>query len=329
MKQSLQILCICLVLLLSGVFVSCGSTDTPPAETKPPLSDATEGLTTPATEAPTVPATDAVTDTPTEAPAETETEPRPSYKDFFDFCHYNYDCVKSVNKVEIDGRYDPDEWKEANELVINAETLQDWGRWQAGPPMDIFDLSVTFRLKWDEDYLYLLEIRTDSHYVYEFGDKSYDVFSQVWGGDGTAFFLCDGAYDARENRCDIGYFTYVKELMGPAVYVGAFDGDPNAFRGPSGTDDCTYAGTYENGAAVFEMKLPWAIMEEQGKLISEIEDGTLFRFNPIIPSVDTHAGLGAYDGEWRQINFHDCVDNGEGGDPDDPYYWAAMTLVNE
>ncbi len=315
-----------LALVLLCVSVGCGPTNDPTDETQPDSSAVTSAV----TEADTPATTEAPTETPTETPTEPETEPMPSYKEL-DYCHYNYECVRSVNEVTADGIYNESEWAEAKELVIDAETLQDWGRWQAGPPMDISDLSVSFRLKWDEEYLYLLEIRIDSKYVHEFGDKSYDVFSQVWGGDGTAFFFCDAAYDFRENRCDIGYFSYVDELGGPAVYVGTFDGDPNAFRGPSGTDGCTYGGTYDeiSHAAVFEMKLPWSIIDGQGKLLSDIELGALFRFNPIIPSVDTQAGLGMYDSEWRQINFHDCVANGEEGDPDNPYYWAALTLVEE
>ncbi len=291
------------------------------------------------TESPSVTETESETDvesaTETESATATQTETEtevettlPAYAEL-ECCYFNYECVKSINEVEADGIYHEEEWEEAHELVINNDSLADWGRWQAGPPIEASDLSVTFKLKWDENYLYLLEIRTDTKYVYEFGNKGYDVFSDVWGGDATAFFFCDGADDRRENRCDIGYFTYVDKLEGPAVYVGSFDGEEKAFRGPSGTDDCTYGGTYDEdtATAVFEIKLPWAIMENQGKLISDIEPGTLFRFNPIIPSVDTTEGLGTYGEEWRQINFHDCVNNGDYGDPDDPFYWAALTLV--
>ncbi len=328
-KKYVCLLCACLALLLLCTCAGCTEGDAPDQDTKPSTSGETQGDTVPATEEPTVADTVPATDPATVTETEEETDPDlvpPAYM-LLDFCHFNYECVKSVNEVVADGIYNESEWAEANELVINNTTLEDWGRWQAGPALDAADLSVTFKLKWDETYLYLLEIRTDSHYVYEFGDKGYNVFSDVWGGDGTAFFLCDGIDDSRENRCDIGYFTYVDQLKGPAVYIGSFDGEPEAFRGPSGTDGCTYGGTYDGETAVFELKMPWAIMDKQGKLLSDIEEGTLFRFNPIIPSVDTTDGLGAYGSEWRQINFHDCVDNGEDGNPDDPYYWAAMTLV--
>ncbi len=330
-----SVLSICLVFLLLAA--SCGTGDELTNETRPSTQEetqaATGAVTEPETETEpeTVPETDPATETEAlaESETETETEVQPPLYLELDFCHYNYECVKSVNEVEADGVYHEEEWAEAVELVINNETLQDWGRWQEGNPMDITNLNVSYRLKWDENYLYLLEIRMDSRYIHDFGSKSYDVFSEVWGGDGTAFFFCDGIDSLREDRCDIGFFSYVDQLEGPAVYVGSFDGEPNAFRGPSGTDGCTYGGSYddETTTAVFEMKLPWSIMEEQGKLYSDIEAGTLFRFNPIIPSVDTQEGLGQYNEEWRQINFHDCIENGEGGNPDDPYYWAALTLV--
>ncbi len=340
------VLAACLALLLSVSVIACdGTDDTPaPTDTKPAVTDTDVSPEISDTGATTGSDTDAVTDpvveteadeseTETESESESETESReppeeerPTYLDL-EFCHYNYECVKSVNEVVADGLYHENEWSEAYELVINNDTLEDWGRWQAGPALEASELSVTFKLKWDEEYLYLLELRTDAHYVYEFRNKGYDVFSDVWGGDATAFFLCDATYSMREDRCDIGYFSYVDKLQGPAVYVGSFDGETNAFRGPSGKDDCTYGGSFDGETAVFEMKLPWSIIENQGKLFTEIEEGALFRFNPIIPSVDSTEGLGAYGDEWRQINFHDCYDNGEGGNPDDPYYWAALTLV--
>ncbi len=321
MKKYVCVLCICLLFFVLCACASCTQSDGQTGATQPSTEKETQGDTTPATEADT-PADTTVAETT----VETETDPLPSYTDF-DFCHFNYECVKSVNEVEADGVYHRSEWEEAVELVINDDTLGDWGRWQSGPALPSSELSVTLKLKWDEEYLYLLEIRTDANYVYEFGNKGFDAFSDVWGGDATALFFCDGADISRSNRCDIGYFTYVDKLDGPSVYVGSFDGEMNAFRGPSGTSGCTYGGTIEGDTAVFEMKLPWSIMEDQGKLISDIEAGAIFRFSPIIPSVDTQAGLGAYNEEWRQINFHDCVGNGEEGDPDDPYYWAALTLV--
>ncbi len=345
-RNYISLLCLCLACLSALALASCGEEPLQPAESKTETAVETAADTRPESLADTAEDTEGETvgetvdetvdetvgetpgDTGLETPPETEPDAAPPSHVELDFCHYNYECVRSVNEVVADGVYHEEEWAEAVELVINDDTLEDWGRWQQGPALDPAHFSVTFKLKWDEEYLYLLEIRTDANYVYQFGGKGYDVFNDVWGGDATAFFLCDAMYSMREDRCDIGYFTYVDQLDGPAVYVGSFDGESKAFRGPSGTDGCTYGGTFDGErTAVFEMKLPWAIMEKQEKLFSDIEVGTLFRFNPILPSVDTTEGLGTYGEEWRQLNFHDCVDNGEEGNPDDPFYWAALTLV--
>ncbi len=331
MKQYAGLLCVCLLLTCLGAFVGCTKEDGKTENT----DSMTESVTQSETDTDTDHETESLSETPTESESksETATETQDDADDWhlsfeeIEFCHYNYPCVKSVNEVVADGVYHVGEWDEAVELVINNDTIRDWGRWQAGEPIDAADLSISLRLKWDEEYLYILEIRTDTNYVYEFGDKGYDAFSDVWGADATALFFCDGLDITRSNRCDIGYFSYVDKLGGPSVYVGSFDGETYAFRGPSGKDGCTYGGTLDGEGAVFEMKLPWAIMEDQGKLISDIEAGALFRFSPVIPSVDTQAGLGAYNSEWRQMNFHDCVNNGENGNPDDPMYWGALTLV--
>ncbi len=245
-----------------------------------------------------------------------------------DHCYFNYICNKSVNEVKADGVYNEDEWSDAVELVINGDTLGEYGRWQSANTLPASDLSCTYRIKWDENYLYLLEIRTDKHYISNF--DGYDYNAQTpWALDGTAIFFCDNEMPDESNRCDIKYYSYVDELKGPSVFIGNGNEAADAYVGPSGEGDTTYGGSVNGDTIVFELKMAWSVLDDQWHLDSEIKEGTVFRFTPIIMSRDTVDDYNEWDGSsYVQINFHDCMNlaNEDATNSENPEYWAALTL---
>lgn len=249
--------------------------------------------------------------------------------DGIEHCYYNYICNKSVNEVKADGVYHEEEWSDAVPLVINNDTIQEFGRWQsAGDPNPASELSCTYRFKWDEKYFYILEVRTDAAYVSDFEGNDYNALNP-WMLDGTAIFFCDNYIPDASNRCDIKFYSYVDEIKAPSVFVGNGGEEADGYKGPSGEADTTYGGSVNGDTIVFEMKLAWQVLEDQWHLDSAIEEGTVFRFTPIIMNRSTIDDYGAWDGSsYRQINFHDCVnipDEGVTG-AEDPNYWAALTL---
>ena len=46
-------------------------------------------------------------------------------------CYFNYVCNKATAPVTADGVYHEEEWSDAAELLINKDTMQDFGRWQS------------------------------------------------------------------------------------------------------------------------------------------------------------------------------------------------------
>lgn len=245
-------------------------------------------------------------------------------------CYYNYICNKSVNAVKADGVYNEKEWSDAVELVVNGDTLQEFGRWQwAGDaPLPASEFSCTYKFKWDEQYFYVLEIRTDKHYVSDFAGNNIDAGSP-WLLDGTAIFFCDNHLPDTSKRTDIKFYSYVDELKTAAVYVGNPYEHANAYTGPSGEAGTTYGGSVNGDTIVFEMKLAWSVLKDQGYLDSEIKEGALFRFTPIIMTRDSIDDYNQWEGSsYRRINFHDCVNIPSEGvtGAEDPKYWAALTL---
>ena len=245
------------------------------------------------------------------------------YVNGIEHCFYNYDCYKSTNTVKIDGVYDAAEWADAETLVIDNDHMNVAGRWQsAGDPLSAADLSCTYKFKWDDDYFYLLEVRTDSHYVSNFQGKDYDP-NNPRRLDGTALFLCDNEIADQSNRCDIKWYSYVDELKGPTASVAGVNvNDVSGAR---------MAGSVNGNTIVFELRLPWSVFDAEGKLASAITEGKLFRFTPIIMSRDSIEDYDQWDGSttsYRQINFHDCMNL-----PDEnptsteaPNFWASITL---
>ena len=245
-------------------------------------------------------------------------------------CFFNYICNKSVNPVTADGVYHEEEWSDAVELVINKDTMQDFGRWQSsGEPNPAKDFSCTYRFKWDETYFYVLEIRTDTHYCSDFAGQDFNAVSP-WMLDGTAIFFCDNEMPDESNRCDIKFYSFVDELQTPAVYIGNSNEQDEAYVGPSGTADTTYGGSVNGTTIVFELKMAWKIMKDQWHLDSEVKEGTIFRFTPIIMNRDTPDDYAQWDGSsYRQMNFHDCMLLPDEGavNSENPEFWAALTLA--
>ncbi len=241
--------------------------------------------------------------------------------DGIEHCYYNYNCYKSLNDVKIDGVYDEAEWADAEELIIDADHMIEAGRWQSsGEPNPASEFSCTYRFKWDETYLYVLEVRTDAHYVSDFAGNDTNP-DTPWMLDGTAIFFCDNELPDQSNRCDIKWYSYVDELKRPTCSVAGvnLDDNPNA----------QMAGSVNGDKVVFELKFPWSIIDDKSKLESPVVEGKVFRFTPIIMNRDTVDDYDQWDGSsssYRQINFHDCVDLEGVSGAEDPNYWAAMTM---
>lgn len=241
-------------------------------------------------------------------------------------CYYHYVCNKAVLPVVADGVVSEGEWDDAVELVINNDTIEDYGRWQSASSTSSDKLSFTYKMKWDEKNFYLLEIRTDATYVSDFGDNNYNALNP-WFLDGTGFFFCDNEDPTTGNRCDLKWYPYVKSLNGPSVYVGNPNNTGIASE-QSGIDGYEFGSTLKGDVVTFELILPWEVIDDLGHLVSDIEEGAIFRFNPILINYDTVDDYATFSGSYTQINFHDSVNvaDEDASGAEEPEYWAALTL---
>ena len=222
---------------------------------------------------------------------------------------YTYECAKLTKQVTVDGKVAAGEWDDANELVVNADNavLEEHGLWQGGDPRTTEQLSVTYRLKWDENNLYILEQRTDKEYTGAATAK------EPWTCDGTLLFLAvdKGGTVTNTGRFDAFWVTQAtdntaKTAMRTYKTGAAVVGDSSA--------DWKFAGAKEGDVYTMELAIPWKDIQANMTDSFEVKAGQAFRFTPIVPDY--------LDGEFTQMDFYVGEAN-----PDDPDQWGGLKLV--
>ena len=246
---------------------------------------------------------------------------------------YTYECAKLYYPVTVDGVVTGTEWDDANALVVNADnvTVKEYGRWQGGGhPEPASDLSVTYKFKWDETNLYILEQRYDAHFIMA-GDETAGV--EPWNGDGTLMFLAynsSGTYlfaDAYEPfwaMSENGEMSFALRSW----LSGSFTSNQEGMENWKG------AGQYDAGAKMLtvELTVPFSdIGNASGS--KAVAVGANLRFTAVIPNLDTADDYKTFSGTWDQLNFHDRfgrddADLTENENPGEcPINWAGMVLT--
>ncbi|MHB1154264.1 MAG: sugar-binding protein [Eubacteriales bacterium] len=241
---------------------------------------------------------------------------------------YTYEAAKLVYPVTFDGVAAAGEWDDANTLVVNAdnETFKNYGRWQGGAsPYAAADLSVNYRIKWDETYLYILEERMDKAYFF-----GLDHAREPWMGDGTLFFL---AYDNGDALWANAYEPFwVNKGSDGKTHValrsflsGTFVSEDTADR----IGNWKFAGANASNVYTTEIAIPWTDIAQVGA-IPAIAEGLKFLFTPVIPNMSEEEPFLT---TWDQLNFHDrglrddaILD--EASNPAElPKNWAGLVLT--
>ena len=243
---------------------------------------------------------------------------------------YNFIMPKLVIPVEL-GKVNPAEaWADANWFVLDAnnEVLKEFGRWQGGEDNRMYgpdELSVTYRLKWDEKYLYIREERFDKEYYF-----TYDHAREPWIGDGTLFFI---AYDDGDPKWDKSYqpFWANRDVNGETKVAIRYwrDGQYSMFDDEEAIGNWKYAGTKEGDVYITELAVPWSDLKAYTPSLPAIAEGLKLRFTPVVPNVSSE-DLFAED--WNQMNMHDRfgrddADTEENSNPGElPANWAGLIL---
>ena len=243
---------------------------------------------------------------------------------------YVFEAPKLVLPVEL-GTVNPVEnWDDANVLVLNIDNaiLNEFGRWQGDEGNDKPDaknLSVTYRIKWDETYLYIREERLDTSYHF-----TYDHAREPWIGDGTLFAF---AYDNGDPKWEHSYQPFwANKCSDGKTHVAVRcwkDGAYGMFDEPEDIGDWKYAGTQDGNVYTTEVAVPWKDLQAYTSGMPAVSEGSKFRFAPIVPNVSTDDLFGT---DWNQMNFHDRfgrddADTEEADNPGElPANWAGFVL---
>lgn len=249
---------------------------------------------------------------------------------------YVYECAKLYYPVTIDGKVDGNEWDDAHELVVNADNsvFKEYGRWQGGGnPKSASELSVTYKFKWDDENLYILEQRYDTNFIMA-GDEA--CGAAPWNGDGTLMFLAynkSGEYlweDAYEPFWAVDENGKISFALRSWV-EGAFNSNQDNMENWKG------AGVYDSASKTLtvELVVPFADIGTISGSKNPVV-GDMLRFTPIISNIDSADDYMTFAGSWDQLNFHDRVErgdavttdpNGDNAPTEYPINWAGMKLV--
>ena len=240
-----------------------------------------------------------------------------------------YSAAKLVYPVTADGIITGEEWDDANSIILTTKNpvMNAFGRYQGGDENFFANTKVTYKIKWDENNLYILEVREDKDaWVYD-----PDNALHPWEGNGTLFFISYGNNPKWGNAYEI--FWTAKSGDGKAkVALRAFlDGRDGPF---DSSDDAKWIGNWKYAGAVtgtnsvFEIIIPWTDLQKFNADIgmkSTMSGGEKFQFTPIVPK---HKD----DGSSGQMNYHDKYDRpdaitDENSNPGElPVNWAPMIL---
>ena len=206
-----------------------------------------------------------------------------------------YEAAKLKNPVTVDGKIDGAEWDDANALVVNGDTAGV--AWATAVKYTADEFGATYKFKWDETNLYILEQRTDVDYTPATDAK------KPFTADGTLlFFVSDGT---NAGRFDL-FFTSDKA----ATAVRAKD--PTLPEGE--VANFQIASTREGNVSTTEIIVPWADMNAKVDSKFDIKEGAEFTFTPIMPN--TNQGK-----EFAQLHY--CTK----ADANDPSGYAPFKLV--
>lgn len=244
---------------------------------------------------------------------------------------FTYQCRQLTAAVTPDGVNSPGEWDDAEALIVNSdsEIFKNYGRWQGAEGNTVYGpdkLNVTYKIKWDADYLYILEERFDTAYFFQAGKTA----TEPWCGDGTLFFLALDTGDTKwasayepfwVNKCDDGKTKVAVRTWLDGTFVQLEDAEH--------IGKWKYGGTQNGNMYTTEIVIPWTDMDIVGKVPARAE-GLSFWMTPIVPNMSSAE---PFLEDWNQLNFHDRglradANIDEGGNPAEfPVNWGKMVLA--
>jgi hypothetical protein len=186
--------------------------------------------------------------------------------------------IATAGSITIDGIASPGEWDGATTFTVNGATSNY---------IDPTNLSCIYKLKWDADYLYILETRTDTDPLIYLMAKDTLESGQFYEGNSTLFFMSfdNGVYTVRtkdnngvlltsnEDGRDIEFSANAKDNSGPLI--GLRNSNGAAAPAPVTYTNGDIKSVVTTNSAVTELKFKWTDLPNSA---SKIKDGAKIRF---------------------------------------------------
>ena len=186
-----------------------------------------------------------------------------------------YEAVERESEVAVDGSVSEGEWAKANKINVSttAQEITDHGNiW--GDIGGTDDLDVEFYLQWDNEYLYLLEIRTDDYLkaAYAMGTApQYDI-------DASMLFLdMDGVRDgAKYFSGDFAVHYSFNSDNEPVIYLrkGSEDGSSKSHT-LLAADAVEAVRTLTDTGYVCEIAIPWNLFVNGDFSFTPVRNATM------------------------------------------------------
>ena len=238
-----------------------------------------------------------------------------------------YECNKLVVPVTADGKVDGNEWDDAVGFTANNDNpiFQQYGVWQASAdrPIPSSDLSIDYKIKWDETNLYVLEVRFDKSMVVFTDDMEDDANKFPWCHSGTLFFLNYSA-DYANPDSDGCYEVFWVSDGTTRLVTGRNVGKAQMFEGDAEMAGVVVSTTKNGDTYTTEVIIPWATMATVSGFPAPSE-GLKLRMTPIVSAYSAKTSdVADRNGEtWNQLNFYT---DPEVGSPDNPESNGGMIL---
>jgi len=216
-----------------------------------------------------------------------------------------YEVVYTTQQITVDGIIQPGEWEASEEILVstNSRDVLDFGTvW--GNESSEADITSRYKIKWDNDKLFISETRTDD--VFEFTENG----GKMYLSDANMLFL-----DLYSKNDGINYKEGDYSVMFSA---SGTDGNPHVFmRKGTNSEVLEYpiddlveiASVIGEGTYTMELAIPW----------------TVFDASPFTPANDRIVSMTLLatdndgEGNWGQIMW---VGNG-----DEQANWAKMKFT--
>ncbi|MBQ3177217.1 MAG: hypothetical protein IJB15_11945 [Clostridia bacterium] len=168
----------------------------------------------------------------------------------------------------IDGVYNADEWATAEEIEISMDdaTVKTYGVYQGSweGARDAKDFNAKMYFMWDEEALYICEVRMDD--VVDLGGTG----ATPWGGsDGNLIFF--QAADGGSSENPEAWSHHIFYIAGDGTNSGKYGGDPwvRLNDGTANTQETVQYSSIKavaapiDGGFCVEVKVPWSVINEK------------------------------------------------------------------